>query len=166
VHVTGPASDLAAKDRLRGLMETLGEAHLGLGAGGVMHGDWSRGWGVRAAAQLLESGVEFDAIFCGNDQIATGVHMTLRTAGIRIPEDVAIVGVDNVSSLLRQPDGLITTVDTNLAELGEAAAGYLLATTDSAVSGVRYQPCSLVVGESTLGARPGAAADEELYLEI
>ncbi|MFC4243418.1 LacI family DNA-binding transcriptional regulator [Gryllotalpicola reticulitermitis] len=166
VHVTGPTTDLAAVDRVRGLNETLGKAGVGLAGAGVMYGDWSRGWGVRAASRLLEGDRDFDAIFCGNDQIATGVHMTLRMAGVRIPDDVAIVGVDNVSSLLRQPDGLITTVDTNLAAVGEAAAGYLLGAPEAAQPGVHYEPCALVPGESTMGTRPGAAADEELYLEI
>lgn len=167
VHITGPTTDLAVRDRVQGLTETLNEADIRLAGDSVMYGDWSRGWGMRAAAQLLERRLDFDAVFCGNDQIATGVHMALRMAGVRIPDDVALVGVDNVSSLLRQPDGLITTVDTNLAALGEAAAGYLLsASTEAVEPGVHYQSCSLVLGESTTGTRPASGADEELYLEI
>lgn len=166
LHITGPSSDLATKDRVQGMMETLADAGVELGAA-VMYGDWTRGWGVRATSRLLKQGVDFDAIFCGNDQIATGVHMTLRTAGVRIPEDVAIVGVDNLSSLLRQPDGLITTVDTNMAGLGEVAAKCLLDAGSGMVKpGVQYQACSLVLGESTTGIRPDSATDEERYLEI
>lgn len=166
VHITGPTRDLATNDRVRGMRETLTEAGVRLRAP-VMYGDWTRGWGLRAAARLLERGTDFDAIFCGNDQIATGVHMTLRTAGVRIPEDVAIVGVDNLSSLLRQPDGLITTVDTNMPGLGEAAARCLLEAGTSVLKpGVQYQACSLVLGESTTGIHPDSATDEERYLEI
>jgi len=166
VHIAGPTRDLATNERAEGMTRTLAQAGERLAAD-VMYGDWTRGWGIRAASRLLEQGTAFDAVFCGNDQIATGVHMTLRAAGLRIPEDVAIVGVDNLSSLLLQPDGFITTVDTRMAALGEAAARCLLeAGTGTVEPGVHYQPCALVVGESTTGARPGSATDEERYLEI
>ncbi|GAB3928539.1 LacI family transcriptional regulator [Microlunatus endophyticus] len=166
VHVAGPATDLATQDRVRGMLATLQGAGLEL-VGDVQYGDWSRGWGARAASRLLDQGTVFDAMFCGNDQIATGALLALRAAGVRVPDDVAIVGVDNLASLVRQPDGLITTVDTNMAALGEVAAGCLLDAGSSTIEpGVHYQRCSLVLGESTTGARPGAPTDEERYLPI
>jgi len=107
---------------------------------------------VQAAQRLLDSGTDIDAVFCGNDEIAMGMHMALRAAGRRIPEDVALVGVDNMSGLLRQPDNLITTVDTNLTQVGAAAAAQLMDTSgEPPREGVHYLPCSLVLGESTVG---------------
>ena len=166
VHVTGPLGDMAVRDRERGFLQSLAAAGLAPVLPTV-HGSWARSWGVRAAQHLLTAGAEFDAVFCGNDQIATGMHMALRAAGRRIPDDVAVVGVDNMSGLLGLTDRLITTVDTNVAQLGVVAARYLLdADREELDPGVHYQGCSLIIGESTAGARDGAAPDEERYLEV
>lgn len=165
-HVTGPVSDLAVRERQEGMLETLAAAGL-TAAGEALHGDWTRSWGVQATERLLASGRQIDAVFCGNDQIAAGMHMALRAAGRRIPDDVALVGVDNMASLLRQSDNLITTVDTNLTQVGAVAAGYLLrAETVPLAPGVHYQDCSLVLGESTMGPGDGRLPGEQRYLEI
>lgn len=157
LHVTGPESDIAARDRERGFREAIHSAGVRL-SHPTLHGDWTRGWGIHAAHTLLDAGVDFDGVFCGNDRIATGLHMALREAGRRIPEDVAIIGLDNMSELLRQPDQMITTIDTNLSSLGAAAALGLL--TPDIEPGVHYQACSLVTGESTLGFRDVDSSEE------
>lgn len=80
-------------------------------------------WGRHAARVLLAAHPDIDAIFRGNDQIATGVADTVRASGRQIPDDVSIVGYDNwrvFAALDGQP-----------------------------VSGVVRQPCRLVVREST-----------------
>lgn len=166
-HVTGPVSDLAVREREEGMLDTLAAAGL-QAAAPTLHGDWTRSWGMQAIVQLLASGRDLDAVFCGNDQIASGMHMALRAAGRRIPDDVALVGVDNMSGLLRQSDNLITTVDTNLTQVGAAAAEYLMhAEAKPLAPGVRYQDCCLVLGESTMGPADGTFPDEQQHcLEI
>lgn len=52
--------------------------------------------GARGVAQLLASGVTFDGVFCSNDSIAFGVISALQGAGLRVPEDVAVIGIDGV----------------------------------------------------------------------
>ena len=62
-----------------------------------------------------------DAVFCGNDQIATGVTQTLRDLGRAIPDDVAIVGYDNWTEFAADCRPPLTTVDLNLEQLGSTA---------------------------------------------
>ena len=91
-----------------------------------------------------------DALFCGNDQIARGAVDALRERGLRVPEDVAVVGFDNwevVAAATRPP---LTSVDMNLSDLGRQAGRTLLALIDGqpVAPGVRKLPCRLVVRRS------------------
>ncbi len=158
-HISAAASDLSAAARAEGLREVLDDAGRRLVLGAPLAGDWTREWGIRAARRLLDSGEPFDGVFCGNDAIAEGVEEVLREAGRRVPEDVAIVGMDNVTGLMGQPDGRLTTIDPHLTRLGEVAARYLADGIDGGelVGGVHTVPCTLIPGEST-GARPRSVA--------
>jgi len=81
--------------------------------------------GFAAAQSILESGYEPTAIFAANDLMAIGVMRALRDRGLRIPEDVAVVGFDDISpaSLVSPP---LTTVSQFQARMGELAAEALL----------------------------------------
>jgi len=155
-HVTGPRSFAAARLRAQGAEEALAAAGLELAAGGALYGEWTEEWGRQAADGLLRAEPDLDAIFCGNDQIARGVADTVREAGRRMPEDIALVGFDNwevIAAACRPP---LTTVDMNLRELGRTAGEELLAAIDGQPSaGVRRLPCTLVLRESS---RPRHAA--------
>jgi LacI family transcriptional regulator len=157
-HITAAPSDLSALARAEGLRAALAEAGLPLAGGQPLHGDWTRAWGIEAARRLLAGGEPFDAVFCGNDTIATAVQEVLRESGLRVPDDVAIVGMDNLTGLSGQDDGLLTTIDPNLTELGAVAARYLADAIEGGEysAGVHTIPCTLVPGEST-GARPRSA---------
>ncbi len=101
-----------------------------------------------------------DAIFCGNDQIARGAADRLRETGLRVPDDVALVGFDNwgvIAAACRPP---LTTVDMNLRQLGRAAGERLLAAVDGHPgSGLQMLPCSLVVRESSRPRESGIPRD-------
>lgn len=149
-HVTGPHHHAAAQVRARLTREFLARGSLTLSTGQVHHGDWSEAWGRRAGLAVLEAAPDVDAFFCGNDQIARGVADTLREAGRRVPEDIAIVGYDNwdVMALAARPP--LTTVDMDLSEVGRRAALRLLEAIDGrAEPGVESVPCSLVLRGST-----------------
>ncbi len=151
-HITS-ASDRAAADRAEGLREVLDEAGLGLVLDHPLRGDWSRAWGAEGARRILDSGESVDAIFCGDDWIALGAQSALRAAGVRIPDDVAILGVDNLSGLLGRPGGYLSTIDPCLSTLGGAAAEHLLQRMGGAdpEPGVHYQDCVLIAAGSTVG---------------
>ncbi|MFF7791207.1 substrate-binding domain-containing protein [Streptomyces sp. NPDC007991] len=149
-HVTGPAHHAAARDRAHHTVESLERSSLELATGRVQFGEWSEAWGRRAAEAVLRTAPDTDAFFCGNDQIARGVADSLREMGVDVPGKVAVVGYDNwdVMALACRPP--LTTIDTDLAEIGRQAALRLLDAIGSEPEpGLHTVPCRLVVRESS-----------------
>lgn len=149
-HITGPAHHTAARDRAVRTLDLLGAAGLEPSTGRVHYGAWSEAWGRRAAEAVLRTAPDTDALFCGNDQIARGAADTLRERGVRIPDDIAIVGYDNWDAMALAARPPLTTIDMDLGEIGRIAALHLLAAinTETPESGVTTVPCRLVLRES------------------
>lgn len=122
LHVTGPQRHRSARARAAAVVERAGD----FAVAEPMFGAWTEEWGRRAIDLALASGLEFDAVCCGSDQIARGVVDTLRMRRISVPEDVAVTGFDNwdVMALAAQPP--LTTVDLCLGEIGRRAGQVLL----------------------------------------
>ena len=115
----------------------------------------SERWGRQAASLLLRTSPGVEAIFCGSDQIARGVTDSLRLAGKRVPEDIAVVGYDNWSPMVLGADPPLTSVDMCLEHVGRVAAEHLLlAINGDPTHGVHTVPCRLVPRDST--AEPAA----------
>jgi DNA-binding LacI/PurR family transcriptional regulator len=93
-YMAGPSTWAAAEGRLRGLRRRL--ADRGVSLAWLGHGDWSAASGYRAAQELLASGVEVTAIAAANDSTAIGVIAALAERGIRIPEDISVLGTDDI----------------------------------------------------------------------
>ena len=109
-----------------------------------------RSAGAGTRRRLLAAHPDIDAIFCGNDQIASGVTEALRDLGRTFPDDVAVVGYDNWEVFATECRPPLTTVDLNLEQLGATAVRHLFAALDGDQhSGVIRQPGRLVVREST-----------------
>jgi len=81
--------------------------------------------GYKAAKELLKSGKRFTALFAFNDISAIGAIHAFREAGLRVPEDVSVVGFDDIVSAAYQNPGL-TTVRQPLREMGRIAAETVL----------------------------------------
>ncbi len=149
-HITGDHGYRAARDRADAF---LSEPGIDL-VGEPLFGQWSQRWGRHAAAMLLSTHPDVDAIFCGSDQIAYGVTETLRDLGRSVPDDVAVVGYDNWEVIAAECRPPLTTVDLNLEQLGAAAVKHLFAALDgNPSSGVVRMPTRLIVRESTGVAR-------------
>jgi LacI family transcriptional regulator len=149
-HITGPERFLAARKRAAGFAAALATRGL-RPRGGVRFGEWSERWGREAARALLADEPDVDAIFCGSDQIARGVADSLRAAGRRIPDDVALVGFDNWEPMALGAQPPLTSIDMCLEEVGRAAAELLLAAiAGGPAHGVRTVPSRLVVRQSSL----------------
>lgn len=150
-HITGPAHHHAAAVRADHAGRRLTESGLELSGGRVYYGEWTELWGRHAAGQVLRADPGCDAIFCGNDLIARGAADALREAGVRVPEDVALVGYDNWEVMATGSRPALTTVDLSLAEIGRIAALRLLdAIANRPASGVETVPCRLVVRQSSI----------------
>jgi LacI family transcriptional regulator len=148
-HITGEQGYRAARERADGLRSVLDEAGLPV-VGGSTYGEWSQRWGRHAARMLLSAHPEIDAVFCGSDQIATGVADTIHDLGRRIPDDIALVGYDNWEVFAAECRPPLTTIDLNLQNIGGIAVSHLFAALDGKRrSGVIRCPGRLVVREST-----------------
>ncbi len=148
-HVTGPARFEAVQLRMGAMREVLREREIDLSEHCICSGPWSEAWGYESANFLLATDPRIDAIFCGSDQIARGVVDGLHERGVRIPDDVMIVGYDNweiIAAATRPP---LTTVDMNMRELGRQAGRQLLAMIGGEKqAGIMRLPCSLIIRDS------------------
>jgi LacI family transcriptional regulator len=157
--ITGPDHFLAAHLRLEGMRASLASHGLSLPDERVRFGPWSEAWGAAAIGELLDRPLalegrpapspEIDAVVCGSDQIARGVIGALHERGVRVPEQVAVVGFDNWDVMAEATRPPLTTVDLCLHEIGREAGRHLLALIDGQPrSGIVRTPCRLVVRAS------------------
>jgi LacI family transcriptional regulator len=123
-HLRGPKIGLADK-RLNGYLASLKKSKLASPVGYVVDAGFQDHTGYLAMKQLLTVSPRPDGVFCYNDPVAIGAMKALREAGIRVPEDVAVVGAGNVhySDALAVP---LTTIDQKTCEIGARAAELLL----------------------------------------
>lgn len=125
-HVAGPADHIDAMNRLQGYKRALEEAGIPFDPDLVAHADFHEPGGVLAINQLLASRRSFTAVFASNDQTAYGIQLALSRHGIRVPDDISVVGFDDllVSSYMVPP---LTTIRQPVNEMGVAAAKALVA---------------------------------------
>jgi len=125
-HLAGPAGSFAASERERGWQEALAAA--GGPVPDPVRGDWSAASGHRVAAAMLAAGA-VTAVFSANDQMALGVLRALAESGRRVPDDVAVVGFDDIADAAQFLPPL-TTVRQDFDVLGEQAVRSLVALID------------------------------------
>jgi LacI family transcriptional regulator len=147
--ISGPQRDTASTIRLASTESVLADA-----GGELIHeplfGQWSERWGRQAVGQLLRSGVEFDGIVCGSDQIGRGVLEALREADVRVPQQVAVTGFDNWDVMVEASRPPLTTIDMSLNDVGSRAAQAILDAVERPIrAGVERVGCQLVPREST-----------------
>lgn len=120
--ISGPMTMVSSVDRVQGFRGALADA--GLSPFAEEAGDYSEASGADAARRILAEGRP-DAIFVASDLMARGAMTALRSAGIRVPEDVALVGFDD-SSVALSTEPQLTTMRQPMYAQGEAMAGVLL----------------------------------------
>ncbi|WP_405851701.1 LacI family transcriptional regulator [Streptomyces sp. NBC_00090] len=123
--ITGPLDMYVARCRLDGYREGLADAGLAPDEALVANGDFTEEGGRRAMRELLDRRPELDAVFAASDVMAAGARGVLREAGRRVPEDVALVGVDD-SAVARHMDPPLTSVRQPIEEMGRTMARLLL----------------------------------------
>jgi DNA-binding LacI/PurR family transcriptional regulator len=122
-HIAGPASSYAAAERERGWRETLAAA--GRPVSEPVRGRWTSASGYDAALELCARQEPVTAVFVANDQMALGALRALSEQGRRVPEDVSVVGFDDVADAANYRPPL-TTVRQHFDRLGEEAVAALL----------------------------------------
>ena len=123
--VTGPLDMGAGQDRLTGYREALALAGIAFDEGLVAEAEFTSASGFEVMTELIRRRPDIDGLFAASDLIAVGAIRAIRAAGRRIPEDVAIVGFDDIPGAAEM-DPPLTTVRQPVAELGAGMTRLLL----------------------------------------
>ncbi len=124
-YINGPKDWDASKKRLQGYRQELAERNIPFYPEFVQHGDWEAGGGYAAGQTLLGLPDRPTAIFAANDLMAAGAMYAIQDAGLRTPQDIAIVGYDD-RYFARIVRPAITTVTLPAEEMGQESARLLL----------------------------------------
>jgi LacI family transcriptional regulator len=158
--IAGPPHLTNARERLDGFRRALKEAGIALPAEYVVHGQFDRKSGLDAALRLLRPPSRPTAIFAGNDLMAMGALLAVRELGLQCPEDVSIVGFDNIDTAeLLQPS--LTTVQQPVYRLGTAAAELLV----QRINGLDDTPREMVL-ETELIRRNSVARNQVMVAPV
>ncbi len=150
--ISGDAEHPDAVERLNGYRLALEDAQLPFDPALVLPGDFTEHSGLLAIERLLASRARFSAVFAANDQMAFGAALGLYRRGKRIPDDVSMVGFDDVAGSLYMVPPL-TTVHNPIQEIGQLSARAMLGMLAGERPAVEVPAPRLVVREST---RPAA----------
>jgi LacI family transcriptional regulator len=152
VFISGPPDHPDALQRLDGYRAALAAARLPFTAKLVAAGDYLESGGQAAINALLDARVEFTAVFAANDQTAHGAMLALYRRGLNVPQDVSLVGFDDLpSSAFTIPP--LTTVHRSTDELGEAAAEAIIDLIERRAPQSRVSSPTLAIRESTCPLR-------------
>ncbi|MFF9198331.1 LacI family DNA-binding transcriptional regulator [Streptomyces sp. NPDC014779] len=147
-HLAGPRDQTSALDRVAGYHDVLVDPDPEL----LCEGDFTRESGARAMAELLERRPDVDAVFAANDLMAAGALRTLRERGLRVPEDVAVVGFDDMEAVVRETDPALTTVHQDVEGMGRLMVRLLMRLLDGAADAATAS----VITETSLVRRASA----------
>ena len=119
-HVSGPLDWWESRQRMRAWKDALEESGIGVYEQAWIEGNWSSASGAQATERLFEQYPDMDSIFVANDQMALGAIQIAHQKGLKIPQDVGIVGFDNIleSAFFWPP---LTTVHQDQAKLAKVA---------------------------------------------
>lgn len=154
-HIHGPKTFRSAHERLAGFRQGLSEFGVKLDPKLTIEGAYTFDSGLACAERLFHARNRPTAVFTGNDEMAVGAYQAARQAGLRVPEDISIVGFDDtpMASRVWPP---MTTVRLPIREMGKAAAGLLIeqAAGEADVERIAFAP-EIVVRQSTAAPKAG-----------
>ena len=124
-HLAGDQSHQDAVERREGYIQAIQDAGISVNPALIVEGNFRRQSGLLGVEMLFTRGQPFSAIFAANDQMAFGARLALYRRGIRVPDDISLVGFDDQSDSAYMIPPL-TTVSQPAVEMGEAAAQAIL----------------------------------------
>jgi LacI family transcriptional regulator len=152
VHITGALFHQDARDRQAGYCRALEEAGLPADPQLIVEGDYTEHSGLLASQALLSRGTLFSAIFTANDQMAYGVRLGLFRRGLRVPEDISLVGFDDLLGS-RYSIPPLTTIRQPTTDLGREAAQAALRLLEGQPPAIPTPAVELVIRESAAQLR-------------
>ncbi len=154
--IKGPSGNIDAEERLRGFRAALQEAGKETSPVLELQGDFTESSGYRCAKQILRCLPRPTAVFAANDYMAVGLMSALGEAGLRVPQDIAVTGFDDIA-IARYLNPPLTTVRVDAYELGEHAVRQWLMATQPGHPARQTQevlPARLVVRNSCGSTEP------------
>ena len=140
--IAGPQDMTAANDRLHGFRAALREA--GMAPPTIAYGDFTRVAGEQAARELLRREPDLDGIFAASDLMAIGAMRTIKDSGRGVPDDVAVIGFDDID-LSQHTEPPLTTINQAIAVQARLMVELLLARIDGEpADGAHILPTFLV----------------------
>ncbi|MGB6245531.1 LacI family DNA-binding transcriptional regulator [Gordonia sp. (in: high G+C Gram-positive bacteria)] len=155
--IAGPAHATTGADRVAGFMEVLEEAGVPIPSERIVESGFEVDGGLTAAHALLDGPNRVTAIFSVNDTAAIGVLGVARDLGLRVPDDVSLVGYNDIPVVAQLPVAL-TTVRSPSREVGSTAVRRLIELIDGKAVVSEKLPVELVVRDSTAAPRSAAHA--------
>ena len=154
-HISGPLEFWDAEARKSGWADTLNKVGISTTDTSWVEGDWSAASGAQAVSKLIEKYPEMDAIFIANDQMAIGAILKLHEHGLKVPDDLAIIGYDNIpESAYNSPP--LTTIAQDFQQMGAKTIEVLVEAIEAQYAGkepLRSQavilPSELIIRESS-----------------
>ena len=148
--VTGPMEEDCSQDRLEGFQRALKESGISFDQSLVFEGDWSASSGSEALMDFVRKGNLPTAVFAQNDRMAMGVMRAARDANLKVPDQLSVIGVDDMplSSYFDPP---LTTMRQDMPRIGQEATRMLLDIIQKKNTDLREVklPAQLVVRQST-----------------
>ena len=145
--IGGPQDDLTVQHRFQGYATALQTAGRSVDTQNVVYGDYSYASGITAMQRLLAQSPKLDAVFANSDLMAIAAIKVIQDSGQRVPEDVAVVGYDDVS--IAQYNNLpLTTIRQNISLAGRLLAQNLIQYIQTGVVTNVSTPVELVIRES------------------
>ncbi len=152
--IAGPPNNFDAFERLRGYRDAILEADP-TAEPWVLPGDFSESSGHQAGQMLMEAAERPEAVFAANDMMALGCLFALTQGGVRVPDDIALAGFDDIP-IARYVAPSLTTMRVNMPELGAHAMRLLLALQNGEDVSDRLAPLVPALIERDSSRRAGA----------
>ena len=124
-YISGPAETRPTKESLRAYSDALSESGIDFDPRLVVEGDWLSSSGHIGMAELLTQRLPVTAVCAANDAMALGAMRAVADFGLRVPDDIAVMGFDNMPVLAPHTQPALSTVDYSLYKVGRVAAQLL-----------------------------------------
>ncbi|MHA7176173.1 LacI family DNA-binding transcriptional regulator [Arthrobacter sp. Sr24] len=153
--IIGPMDLEASAARYRGFADAM--AVVGLASDWLAEADFTREGGVQAMTKLLDDHPDLDAVFVGSDNMAASAVRVLKSRGRNVPEDVMVVGFDDLG-IAQETEPTLTTVSQPIKALGQEMAMMLMRLIDGESPSPMILPTHLVVRESAPASQTNSNA--------
>lgn len=143
--ISGPLYEKSARDRVRGYQDVMERAEIEIDPTLVIEGDWTAGSGYEAFNQFWQADQSITAITAHNDRMAIGVIRAALEKGIAVPEQLSVIGIDDIP-LVAYFTPSLTTVRNMLSDIGREAVELLI----HSIENVKIPPRHVVLPEELI----------------